>query len=208
MITGHPKKFLLLLAVGIVFPFLSRAATPGVNNTLKFSNGSLTGNLIINNTPTANDEGIIFDVTTGEYDAESGCGLQQLPYNFAQCTSYPAPFYHLGGTYSLVFATLGGSECYVDYDTCKNSGEYHGEYIFTINAAGGVVIPPGAAAQISQNLSSQVADPGTVRLLALIAGIFLTFYVIHRLTRIVPHDKAIEHAKAVEGHTRKLLDRL
>jgi hypothetical protein len=47
-------------------------------------------------------------------------------------------------------------------------------------------VPTSTASQLTANISSQVSDPGTLTLLALVAGIPLAFYVIKKLIALIP----------------------
>jgi hypothetical protein len=50
-------------------------------------------------------------------------------------------------------------------------------------------VPTSSAAAFLANVSSQIADPGTLLVIALAVGIPLTFYVINRLIGLLPKGK-------------------
>jgi len=50
-------------------------------------------------------------------------------------------------------------------------------------------VASGTAGQITANLSSQLADPGTLVIVALVAGIPLAFYVLRRVIALVPKGR-------------------
>jgi len=225
MIAGSPKKFFALLIAGFVFPFFSHAATLSPSS-------AASCDLISYAVEVGQDADTaildIFDTTNGQLVAQDGGWNNPLIYNgyiCGTCSSSGCGSYFAGladgsslppGNYALVQAFYGGvcDSAPVTYAECIAAPEMISNLPFTIGsgggspAAGSITIPPGAASGIAQNLTGQLSDPGTIDLLAMIAAILLVFFIMSVLIRTVPHDKAIERAKAVSGHTRKLLDRL
>lgn len=50
-------------------------------------------------------------------------------------------------------------------------------------------VPTSTAPTLTANVGSQIADPGTLLVVALAAGIPLTFYVIHQLIGLIPKSR-------------------
>ena len=50
-------------------------------------------------------------------------------------------------------------------------------------------VPTSTASQFLANVTSQIADTGTLTVIALAAGIPLAFYVIRRLVGLIPKGK-------------------
>lgn len=50
-------------------------------------------------------------------------------------------------------------------------------------------VPTSTASQFLANVSSQIADVGTLTVVALAAGVPLAFYVIKRLIGLIPKGK-------------------
>ena len=52
------------------------------------------------------------------------------------------------------------------------------------------VVPTSTAPALTADIGAQFADPGTLLVIGLAAGIPLTFYVIHQLVGLLPKSRA------------------
>ena len=52
-----------------------------------------------------------------------------------------------------------------------------------------VVVPTSTAPSLTASIGAQVADPGTLLVIGVAAGIPLTFYVIHQLIGLLPKSR-------------------
>ena len=52
------------------------------------------------------------------------------------------------------------------------------------------VVPTSTASSLTANIGSQFADPGTLTVVVVAAGIPLAFYVIHQLMGLLPKSRA------------------
>ena len=51
-------------------------------------------------------------------------------------------------------------------------------------------VPSSTASTLTANVGDQIADPGTLLVIALAAGIPLAFYVIHQLVGLIPKGRS------------------
>jgi len=117
----------------------------------------------------------------------------------------------LAGSYSLLELSGFVTECDFsepldfDYAACKLSGVFLGEAFFTIGVSGGMfAIPSGVSTELLANLGSQIADPGMLSILGIVAGIILAFYVMEKIIELFkPYEEVrIEDAMKKTGEGR------
>jgi hypothetical protein len=95
------------------------------------------------------------------------------------------------GNYSILFsANSPNISDETNYTTALARAEM-GEAPFFIIAAG--IVPlfqiPTGISQVQNNLTDQLANEGTILLIALLIGLPLTFYVIHHIISLLRYDK-------------------
>lgn len=184
-------------------PAFAQSVLPGtVSDPLQF--------ITIDTATTSLDVGfVVYLPDTPECAAYAGENCHNFPEAGVQTSDVWSTFMgdaggdHFDGTYDFLLISFwdgAGGLCRnpiaLTFDQCKALPSYLGVDIpITFSNPSAPVssmvisVPPAAANTMTANVGDQIGDHGTLLVVALAAGIPLTFYVIHQLVALIPRRK-------------------
>jgi hypothetical protein len=133
------------------------------------------------------------DLSNGSANLSGFCGLT--------LGSFPNGDYVVVNM-SLNYAGSRNTDCVTSLASCEAAylgAGYIVENTFSIDIAGNapaapsfggmIIVPTSTASALTASIGSQIADSGTLALIALAAGVPLAFYVMARLIELIPRKK-------------------
>lgn len=152
-------------------------------------------------------DGTNFFWTFGKNDADPGFNvgscIAQPTYYIADVNDWSTLFYTDGGGsdefadgaagFTDVVITSDSTTCGgLSISLCRLTPSYIGETRLTVAATSPIYpvtiveIPSSTAATVSHGVSGQISDAGTIKLIALVGGVPLIFYIVEQLLGLMP----------------------